>query len=100
MEILQLREERTRLSEEYRAKLAALAILRSQLAEAVSADVHRHICQTVDREAELCRKLGAKLLELDGLIISTQARAREREATELTPLQTGLLPAAGVFPID
>jgi hypothetical protein len=69
MDILLVREERNRVADQFRAKLSAMAALRIQLAEAASDEARQHLHQAVDKEADLCRKLGAKLLALDGLII-------------------------------
>jgi hypothetical protein len=80
MDILLLREERTRVSEQFRAKLAALAVMRSQLAEAVPEAAHEQLIQALDKEAAFCRELGKTLLELDGSIISAETRAKANKA--------------------
>jgi hypothetical protein len=81
MNLSSLREERSRVSEEFRTKLASLAALRSLLADAVKDEVREHLYMKVDKEAELCRHLGAQLLQLDGLI--TEAELRVGQQTHL-----------------
>ena len=98
MDILLLREARTRVSDEFRAKLAALAVLRSQLAEAVSDAAREQLTQALDKEAAFCRELGRKLLELDGSIISAETRVKAEGKKAAVPASH--VPVVGVFASD
>ena len=99
MDLVSLRDERSRVSEELRAKLASLATLRSRLANAKTDVGRRILYRAVDKDADLCRGLTARLLELDELISAMQSRAKQPEAKE-TILLAAPQPVAGIFPID
>ena len=100
MDLVSLRDERSRVSEEFRAKLASLATLRSRLANAKTDVGRRLLYRAVDKDADLCRRLSAKLFELDELISAIQSRAKQPQAKETILLQTAPQPVAGIFPID
>ena len=98
MDSVSLREERTRVSSELRAKLTSLATLRSRLANAKTDVGRRLLHNAVDKEADLCRRLSAKLIELDDLISVMQSRDKRLEQVAL--LQSPSLSIPGVFPVD
>jgi hypothetical protein len=74
MDAISLREERARVSNTLRAKLETLASLRSRLANAKTDEGRRLLYNVVDKEADACRRLGAKLIELDDMISAVRSR--------------------------
>ncbi len=100
MDVHLLMAERRRVSEEFRAKLASLAMQRSRLADAMTDEGRQHLYAAVDEQAELCRKLGEKLLELDGLILEMQSRPTDPEEEDQVLRKQAPPPVPGIFPID
>ena len=74
MDLISLREERFRVSNTLRAKLDTLASLRNRLANAKTDEGRRILYNIVDKEADGCRRLGAKLVELDDMISAAQSQ--------------------------
>jgi hypothetical protein len=100
MDVHMLMAERRRVSEDFRAKLASLAMQRSRLADATTDEGRQYLYAAVDEEAGICRKLGDQLLELDGLIQAMQSHATDPEEEELVSPQSVPLLVAGVLPTD
>ena len=80
--------ERRRVSEEFRARIASLAVLRTQLADAKTDEARQHLYAAVDKEAELCRQLSGKLLALERSVHEMRLRKLGKRLSPLnsTPL--------------
>ena len=97
MDVHLLMAERRRVSQEFRAKLASLTLQRSRLTDAMTDEGRQHLHAAVDEEADLCRKLGEKLLELDDLILAMQSRPTDPEEEEKVLPQPAPLRVPGVL---
>ncbi len=100
MDVHLLMAERRHVSEEFRSRLASLAMQRSRLADAMTDEGRQHLYAAVDEQADLCRKLGEKLLELDGLILEMQSRPTDPEEEDQVLRKQAPPPVPGIFPID
>ena len=69
-----LMAERRRITEEFRARLTCLGILRTRLSDALTDEARQYLYVAVDEEMALCRGLGDKLLQLDASIQAMQTR--------------------------
>jgi len=83
MDVHLLMAERRRVAETFRAKLTFLAMLRGQLAEALTDEARQHLYAAVDEGAATCRELGDRLLKLDGSILALQTRETAQERSPL-----------------
>jgi hypothetical protein len=78
-----LMAERRRVSEAFRARLTCLAMLRGQLAEALTDEARQRLYAAVDEESAICRELGEKLLALDASILDLRARETPQQRSPL-----------------
>jgi hypothetical protein len=65
MDLLALRDERQRLSDEFRSTMTCLSMLRAQNIACAHADARQQIQATIEQQSGRARKLGARLLEID-----------------------------------
>ena len=88
MDVHQLKAERVRVAEAFRAKLTQVAILRGQLSEASTDEARGRLYAAVDEGAAICRGLGDRLLQLDVSILALQTRetAKTRSPLPSAPL--------------
>jgi hypothetical protein len=84
MDIHLLEAECRRVSEEFRAKIALLALLRTQLVEAKTDKTRQHLYAAVDEEARLSRELSDKLLALEKAVHKAQLRETKRRLSPLS----------------
>jgi hypothetical protein len=64
-DLLALRDERQRLSDEFRSTMTCLSMLRAQHIACAHADARQQIQATIEQQSGRARKLGARLLEID-----------------------------------
>ena len=83
MDVHLLMAERGRVAEAFRAKLTQVAMLRGQLADALTDEARQHLYMAVDEEAALCRELGDRLLQLDVSILALQTRETAKTPSPL-----------------
>jgi hypothetical protein len=74
MDLLALRDERQRLSDEFRATMTCLSMLRAQNIACAHAEARRQIQATIEEQSGRARELGARLLEIDVSMLKMQAR--------------------------
>ena len=74
MDVHILIAERGRVAEQFRSTLTCLGILRAQLIGCLTDEGRHHLLSALDAEAEVCRELGDKLLQLDASIVTIQNR--------------------------
>jgi hypothetical protein len=63
-----LKSERRRIADEFRASLAHLNTLRMQLVDATTDDARLHFHAALDEETAWCRRLGDRLHQIDSAI--------------------------------
>ena len=73
MDLPSLLAERERVTDDFRATLTYLAMLRAQLARDLSEEAPQHLLSVIDEEAAESRRLSGELLQLDGAILKMQA---------------------------
>ncbi len=76
MDIHLLMAERSRVADEFRAKLSFVAALRGQLANARTDEARQSLYAAVDRETGECRNMGQHLFQLDAKITAMQWQER------------------------
>ena len=86
MDILALRDERQRLSDEFRSTMTCLSMLRAQHIACAHADARQQIQATIEDQSAIARELGAKLLEIDISMLKMQARDAPPSPLDLAPL--------------
>ncbi len=83
MDVHLLMAEHRRVTEAFRAKLARVAMLRTQLIDALTDEERGRLYATVDEVAAASRELGDKLLQLDDAV---RAMLRQEAAPRSSPL--------------
>ena len=86
MDILALRDERQRLSDEFRSTMTCLSMLRAQHIACAHADARQQIQATIEDQSAIARELGAKLLEIDISMLKMQARDAPPSPLDSAPL--------------
>jgi L-ribulose-5-phosphate 3-epimerase UlaE len=86
MDLLGLRDERQRLSDEFRSTMTCLSMLRAQHLGCADADARRQLCSTIEQQSAMARELGARLLEIDVSMLKMQARDAPPSPLDSAPL--------------
>ena len=86
MDLLGLRDERQRLSDEFRSTMTCLSMLRAQHLGCADADARRQLQSTIEEQSAMARELGAKLLEIDVSMLKMQARDAPPSPLDSAPL--------------
>jgi hypothetical protein len=86
MDLLGLRDERQRLSDEFRSIMTCLSMLRAQHLGCAAADARRQLSSTIEEQSEKARELGARLLEIDVSMLKMQARDAPPSPLDSAPL--------------
>ena len=86
MDLLALRDERQRLSDEFRATMTCLSTLRAQHIACAHADARQQIQATIEQQSGRARELGARLLEIDVSMLKMQARNAPPSPLDSAPL--------------
>ena len=85
MDLLGLRDERQRLSDEFRSTMTCLSMLRAQHLGCADADARRQLQSTIEEQSAMARELGAKLLDIDVSMLK-QARDAPPSPLDSAPL--------------
>ena len=86
MDIHILLGERRRIADQFRSTLTCLGILRAQVIGAGTEEARYHLLAAIEGEAEVCRGLGDKLLQLDAKILEMQTERPQEMGVSLDPL--------------
>ena len=86
MDLLGLRDERQRLSDEFRSTMTCLSMLRAQHLGCANAAARRQLQSTIEEQSAMARELGAKLLEIDVSMLKMQARYAPPSPLDSAPL--------------
>ena len=86
MDLLGLRDERQRLSDEFRSTMTCLSMLRAQYLGCADANARRQLQSTIEEQSAMARELGAKLLEIDVSMLKMQARDAPPSPLDSAPL--------------
>jgi hypothetical protein len=73
-DLFALRDERQRLSDEFRSTMTCLSMLRAQHIACAHADARQQIQATIEQQAGRARELGSRLLEIDVSMLKMQTR--------------------------
>jgi hypothetical protein len=79
MDIHILIGERRRIADQFRSTLTCLGILRAQVIGAGTEEARHHLLAAIEDEAEVCRGLGDRLLQLDAKILAMQTKRSDPE---------------------
>jgi hypothetical protein len=66
-----LAAERRRISDEFRARLGYLAVMRTRWCEVTTDEARQWFRVALHEEAALCRELGAKLLQIEARLLAS-----------------------------
>ena len=86
MNFLSLRDERQRLSEEFRSTMTCLSMLRAQHLGCADADARQQLYSTMKEQSAKARELGARLLEIDASMVKMQTREAPPSPLDSAPL--------------
>ena len=86
MDIHILLGERRRIADQFRSTLTCLGILRAQVIASVTDEARHHLLAASEDEAEVCRGLGDRLLELDAIILAMQTKRSQGMGLSSDPL--------------
>jgi hypothetical protein len=86
MDLLGLRDERQRLSDEFRSTMTCLSMLRAQHLGCADVDARQQLASTIEEQSAKARELGARLLEIDASTLKIQTREAPPSPLDSAPL--------------
>jgi len=81
MDVPFLISERRRVPDEFRLARTCLAILRTQLTDALTCEARQHLLAVIGETSAKSRRLGAKLLEVDAAVLELRLREMGRHTS-------------------